>query len=383
MKDFIEKRSLTGKINITCKYDDGTQRVWSTDKETVIGNIQTIIADYRRQGYVLTLRQLYYQLVSANAIINHDSCYKKLSAILDDCRYSGTVDWAAIEDRGRVPYIPFWVNNVAEGLDVIKNQYRVNRQQGQENYIELWTEKDALSGILKRVTSKYHIQLVVNKGYTSSSAIHVAYQRFAEAILNGQKVKLLYFGDHDPSGLDMVRDITDRLMLFLSSGCLLKDEDNEFYQTFKDWWEAEDSAGDQKSIYDLQEAGLMSDKAVDDFFNSENFDAANEIFLNAQMRYYIITCSLFEVVHVGLTMQQIKQYKLPPNPAKMTDARAANYVKEHGKMSWEVDALKPDVLVSLVEQHMLEHVDREQYDKMLELEQEGITELQELIDERQ
>lgn len=174
--------------------------------------INGIIEEYRQQDFILTLRQLYYQLVSREVIPNNQKEYAKLSILLTKGRMCGIVDWAAIEDRGRTPKIPFSVDGVQDGLNVIADQYRINRQEGQENYIEVWVEKDALSNVFSRVTVPYHIRLMVNKGYSSSSAMYEAAKRFKSAYKrNDQNGVLIYFGDHDASGKDMVRDVTERL----------------------------------------------------------------------------------------------------------------------------------------------------------------------------
>lgn len=173
--------------------------------------INDILEEYKADGYVLTLRQLYYQLVSRDIIANKLTEYKNLSSLLTDGRMAGIVDWSAIEDRGRQPKIPYWVSGVSGALQDTLDQYRLDRQEEQPKYIEIWVEKDALSNIFYRVTSKYHVRLMVNKGYSSSSAMYDAANRFKEH--SGEKV-LLYFGDHDPSGKDMVRDIRDRFNTF-------------------------------------------------------------------------------------------------------------------------------------------------------------------------
>lgn len=176
--------------------------------------INKIIEEYAEQGYTLTLRQLYYQLVSRDIIPNLQKEYAKLSGLLVKGRMGGIVDWDAIEDRIRVPYIPYSVDGVDEAIEDTIRQYRLNRQEGQETYIELWVEKDALSGVLKRITKKYHIQLMVNRGYSSCSAMHDAFERLEIQEDEGKKTVILYLGDHDPSGLDMIRDIKERLTEF-------------------------------------------------------------------------------------------------------------------------------------------------------------------------
>ena len=176
--------------------------------------INSIIKEYAKEGYRLTLRQLYYQLVSRDIIANQLKEYSKLSGLLVKGRMAGIVDWDAIEDRIRVPYIPYSVDGIEDAIQDTIDQYRLDRQDNQEVYIEMWVEKDALSGVLKRITSHYHIKLMVNRGYCSCTAMHEAYKRFQEQEESGKKIVLLYLGDHDPSGLDMDRDIKERLEEF-------------------------------------------------------------------------------------------------------------------------------------------------------------------------
>lgn len=257
--------------------------------------VNTIIDTYMGNGYVMTLRQLYYQLVARDIIPNNDKEYSKLSTLLKKGRMAGIVDWDAIEDRGRQPRIPYWVTGIPDAMDDIYRQYRLNRQLDQENYIEIWVEKEALSNVMARVTNEYHVHLMVNKGYSSCSAMHDAFTRFKSAWRrNGQHGVILYFGDHDPSGKDMVRDIADRLHDF----------------------------------------GL------------EHLSVENP----------------------ALTMQQVEQYSLPENPAKITDPRAARYIEIYGEHSWELDALEPPVLIDIVTQSLLSHMDMDQYDAMLQAE---------------
>ncbi len=174
--------------------------------------INSIIAEYQDQGYTLSLRQLYYQLVTRLVIANDDKEYKKLSHLLKEGRLAGIVDWSAIEDRLRVPRRPACWNSVSSIIESCASQFRHDRMDGQETYIEVWVEKDALSGVLSRVTDKYGI--MVNRGYSSVSAMHDSYLRIDSEVSEGKKALILYLGDHDPSGLDMIRDIRDRLEEF-------------------------------------------------------------------------------------------------------------------------------------------------------------------------
>lgn len=173
--------------------------------------INGIIDEYVAQSYVMTLRQLYYQLVARDVIANNVQEYRRLSVLLTKGRMAGVVDWNAIEDRGRQKKIPYWCHSVSDALNDTLSQYRIDRQKNQLRKVEVWVEKDALSNIFYRVTSKYHVPLMVNKGYSSCSAMHDAYMRMKN---DGRPCSVIYFGDHDPSGLDMVRDIRERLQEF-------------------------------------------------------------------------------------------------------------------------------------------------------------------------
>lgn len=301
----------------------------SPDNKIRLNQINDILVDYRRQGYVLTLRQAYYQLVSRDVIPNNAKEYAKLSDLLTKGRMAGVVDWASIEDRGRQPKIPYYVSGVKNALEDTVDQYRLDRQEGQENYVEVCIEKDALSSIFSRVTNKYHVRLLVNKGYSSCSAMYDIYQRIADAYTNGAKrATILYFGDHDPSGIDMIRDVNHRV-----SEMLVK--------------------GDNKDTIEqlMEEAG--------DYLNEEDDD-----------EYIPDISPVFKVRQIALNMEQIRQYRPPENPAKITDPRAKGYIAKYGNKSWELDALRPQALATLCSEAIEEEIDVDVYQEMMDKEKE-------------
>lgn len=360
MKEFFEHRRLTGNISLTLS----SKRKWSGRKEDICNQISSIVQRYQSEGYRLTLRQLYYQLVAADAIPNDDVMYKKLSGILDDMRYSGKIDWAAIEDRGRVPYLPYFANSTSDAMEDLIGQYRLDRMHGQDIALEIWTEKDAISGILKTVTREFHVRLIVNKGYSSSSAMHGSYERFAEYLKQGKKVKILYFGDHDPSGLDMVRDIEERILFFLAYGNQL-DTDYFFDNFIQPWW--------QENGYSIDE--LLDQGYLPAWYLYNEHGDYNREHTAAQIKMFLHENGLFEVVPIGLTMAQIQAFNPPPNPAKITDPRAAWYIKQFGPTSWEVDALPPNIMTSIVRDHLQQHINMDKFNSMLEVEKAHISKM--------
>jgi len=185
----------------------------------IIKTANNIIAEYQAEGYELTLRQLYYQFVARDIIPNKDSEYKKLGDIINNARLAGLVDWDAIIDRTR----SVRSNSHWDGPeDIIKSaaySFRIDTRATQNDYIEVWVEKDALVGVVERICKQFDIQYLSCRGYVSQSAMWRAARRF---IRQEQKrsVTVMHLGDHDPSGLDMTRDIQKRLELFRSSAAV-------------------------------------------------------------------------------------------------------------------------------------------------------------------
>ena len=270
------------------RYVDSTMQ--HTTRE-LLDKMIPIIESYEDKGYRLTVSQLYYQLVARIVIANALSSYQRVSKVTTLGRMQGFIDWDTIVDRVRVPMMPNEFDSMGSFVMAVKNSYRSYRWQEQDHYVEVMVEKEALAGILEPITRQYHVSLLVNKGYASASAMHEVAMRLE--VQEGEEDKschILYLGDHDPSGIDMVRDIQDRLATF----------------------------------------GRHP-----------------------------------EIERVALTYDQIKQYSLPPNPAKKSDPRAKRYYEQYGNKSWELDALDPEVLSNVLETAIQGHMDLGRYNETI------------------
>jgi len=181
----------------------------------VIDRANQILEEYEEQGFDLTLRQLYYQFVARDLISNNQREYKKLGSIINDARLAGLVDWAHIVDRTRnVRSLSHW-QSPSEIIESCASQFRYDLWADQKNRIEVWVEKDALIGIIERVCKELDVPYFSCRGYVSQSEIHdAATKRLIPYELNSQDTHIIHLGDHDPSGVDMSRDISDRLELF-------------------------------------------------------------------------------------------------------------------------------------------------------------------------
>lgn len=274
-------------------------RAFSAETLAVIEKANQIIEEYTAQGFDLTLRQLYYQFVSRDLIPNTEKSYKRLGSIIDDARLAGLVDWDAILDRTRNMHTNSHWDSPQEIVEACSNQYRIDLWANQPVRVECWIEKDALVGVIAKVCEDLDVPYFACRGYSSQSAMwRSAMRACSNAEKRGQGTVILYLGDHDPSGIDMTRDVRDRMKL-LSNG------------------------------------------------------------------------SDISVQRLALNMDQVRQYKPPPNPAKMTDARASGYVEKYGDESWELDALEPKVIVALVKQNVMKHVDKGRWKEDSETQDKG------------
>lgn len=259
-----------------------------SDTAALIDVMNQIIDEYTGQGFRLTVRQLYYQLVARAIIENTERSYKRTTSIVNDARMAGLMDWDAIEDRTRAFIRRARWETGAQILSAAASSFHVDMWANQDTRVFCIVEKEALAGVLEGVCNELDIPLLAARGYPSGTVL----REFAESdvlpFLGDQYVVILHFGDHDPSGIDMTRDLRERIQLF------------------------SDSSGGE-----------------------------------------------IELKRIALTMRQIDDQSPPPNPAKTTDSRFADYRRKYGTESWELDALRPDYLAELVRDHASEYIDDE------------------------
>lgn len=184
---------------------------------TLIDRCNQIIDDLQAQGYVLTTRQLFYQLVSRDIIQNKQSEYKRLGSIISDARLAGLVDWSAIEDRTRsLRSVSHW-DDPSSIIESAADSYRIDKWATQKFRPEIWVEKDALVGVLEKACIPLDVPFFSCRGYTSQSELYGAGKRLLRYIKNEQEPVIIHLGDHDPSGVDMTRDISERLEMFVGA----------------------------------------------------------------------------------------------------------------------------------------------------------------------
>jgi hypothetical protein len=178
----------------------------------LIDKCDVIVTEYVQQGFRLTIRQLYYQLVARGYVPNTVQSYANVQALMTNARLAGLIDWDAIEDRTR-GFIDrsHWTSG-RQILYGAAQGYHEDLWEEQETRVFVVVEKEALAGVLERVCHEYDLPLLPARGYPSASTL----REFAKERIMGatRQIVVLHLGDHDPSGIDMTRDLVDRLNLF-------------------------------------------------------------------------------------------------------------------------------------------------------------------------
>lgn len=303
----------------------------------VISQARAICEDYRQQGYDLTLRQLYYQFVARDIIPNKQSEYKRLGNIINDARLAGLLDWDYIVDRTRsVRTISHW-ENPSDVIASAAYNWAIDRWSNQPGRCEVWIEKDALVGVLDQVCPDEDVPYFSCRGYTSQSEIWGAAQRIGAHIRRGQDVTVIHLGDHDPSGVDMTRDVEDRLKLFIQ-------KDNG-----------------RKAASDALDKFPLDYDANRQAIENEQYDKAL-----AESHRIIDGYGRLTINRIALNMDQVEAYDPPPNPTKLTDSRSTGYIDEYGEECWELDALEPTVLADLIREAINEVRDADLWDEATE-----------------
>jgi hypothetical protein len=181
----------------------------------MIDTMRAIIVDFMGQGFVLTVRQLYYQLVARDIIPNNERSYKRTTDLANNARLAGYIDWDAIEDRTREFVRRSRWNSGQEILEQAAKGFHMDMWVGQPMRPFVIIEKEALVGVLTKVCHKYDVPVLAARGYPSGTVLReFAVEDIIPFATEGQNIAVIHLGDHDPSGLDMTRDLRDRIRMF-------------------------------------------------------------------------------------------------------------------------------------------------------------------------
>lgn len=194
------------------------EKRFNQESSQLINLINEIVEDYQQQGYRLTTRQVYYQLVARGHIENTLNSYKRIASVINDGKLAGEIDWEALEDRTREFLTRSHWTSPHDIVAACAQQYHEDLWDNQPTRVFVIIEKEALVGVLTDLCHRYDVPLLAARGYPSGSVLReFVVKHLVPAAQAGIECKILHLGDHDPSGIDMTRDLTDRLKMFLEA----------------------------------------------------------------------------------------------------------------------------------------------------------------------
>ncbi len=278
----------------------------NTKKWYLVQATKQLLTQY--SGMRLTLRQIYYRLVGFGMIPNTKYEYQYLSGALVHGRQARILDPEYFVDLTRSSKVQedvlytkesWWEQWVREMRDNAYN-YLIDKWVGQKYKVFIILEKQALENVFLQVCDQLGITLIVNRGYNSYSQIYEVTKQIKEntekEYPKNKKFIFFTFGDHDPSGHDIIRNFKKQI----------KDE-----------------------------------------------SVIQEIEINSKFEF------------IAVTPEQIKEYKLPPEPVKKGDARAKKFIAKFGDAVVELDAIQPDKLQQMILDNVLSYFDKEYYDDVI------------------
>ncbi len=270
--------------------------------------IKDAICDVLARDCPQTVRQVFYQLASRLQIIpKTENEYKNtVVRLLKELRLNGTVPWSWITDSSRSFYQARTTDSMKQTLQDTLQVYRRNLLDTMDRRVEIWLEKEALVGVIQPETHPWGVPLYPCRGYASLSFLHDA----AETIAGWwddrrQATSIYYFGDHDPSGVDISRAVEERLREF---------------------------------VYAEVTTGFMDDEGA-----------------------YV---DVIRFKRVAVEPWQINEWNLPTRPTKMSDSRSKNFVGD----SVELDAIPSNRLREMVRDCIKQHVDPYKLEKIQQTE---------------
>ncbi len=300
----------------------------SRDRRTKaqMDGIRAEIHEVVEAGQPMTVRQVFYQLVSRGVIAKTETEYKHtVIRLLTELRREHVIPYDWVADNTRWMRKP---QSYSSLHDMLKRQHEFYRRalwDDQDAYVEVWLEKDALAGVVFDVTAEWDVPLMVTRGYASESYLYSAADAITNQIADDKRAYVYYFGDYDPSGLN-IPEVIERRLREMATGM---------------------------------------------------FDNPADLHLDYWFRFE----------RVAVTPEQITDWSLPTRPTKKapvagqarkgTDTRAKNFEGE----SVEVDAIPPDQLRELVEECITEHINDDVLERTRTVEKAERESLAHLVEE--
>ena len=282
--------------------------------------IRAGLSDILAAGHPMSVRQVFYAATVSGLVGKTEAEYKQtVVRLLGEMRRDGTIPYQWLADATRWMRKPETYSSAEAALTRTAETYRRALWDDSNVVVEVWLEKEALAGVLVDVTDKWDVPLMVTRGYPSMSFLYSAAEAIVERGQAGRRTQIYYFGDHDPSGVDIDRAIRE---------------------------------GIGEAIWSMIDEEEREPTTEEEFSCWADFE------------------------RVAVTEDQIEIWDLPTRPTKKTDTRAKTFEGE----SVELDAIPVELLRYRAQACIEFHVDQRQLDTLRSVEEEERRVLREIVD---
>jgi hypothetical protein len=167
-----------------------------------------VLVAFDQTGPPMTVRQVFYRLVSMGVIKKDENEYQRVGRQLQRMRWLGVIPFSFIADATRWVHKDITYSSMNRALKRTQENYRRSLLDAQDAHIEIWLEKETLAGFLMDVTNEYDVPLMVAHGFSSDTYIYSAAEDIRDS---GKPAFIYYFSDYDPSGCKAVKSVRSKL----------------------------------------------------------------------------------------------------------------------------------------------------------------------------
>lgn len=188
---------------------------WNPRPETraLVSDVRNILED-NSDIAPLTLRQIFYMLVSGYEFDKTEKSYKRLCETMNKARRAQWISMDDIRDDGLRREDPeSWKdeNQIISTFKSYADRFRLQRQADQPEHLIVWCEAGGMLPQLANYCDEYGVPVMSSGGFDSVTTKH----NFAQEAAEHDTVRILHIGDHDPSGVHMYSSLDEDLSAFV------------------------------------------------------------------------------------------------------------------------------------------------------------------------
>ena len=177
--------------------------------------IKDAIYNFAQEMRPVSVRQIFYNLTTQNIVDKTKNGYEQVVSISGKMREDGELPFSWVADATRWMRKPDTHDTLMDALEITKETYRKNLWANQSVNVEIWIEKEALSGVVYPITARWDVPLMPTKGYPSKTFLYTS----AEDLRMDKTNYIYMLSDYDPSGVDLSRNTEATLRRYADDDC--------------------------------------------------------------------------------------------------------------------------------------------------------------------